>query len=74
MIDLLATLVIYQHANCLEYNTIYRTEITQTGDCLGASYTPVHSSNILIITHILGFPLDLGDDFILGYTYITITN
>ena len=37
MINLLATLVIYQHANYLEYDTIYRTKITQTRRSLGTS-------------------------------------
>ena len=27
-----------------------------------ASYTPVHSYNILVITHVLGFISDLGDN------------
>ena len=33
MIDLLATLVIYQLANCLEYKAACPSQITQTKDC-----------------------------------------
>ena len=39
MIGLLATLVIYQHANILECNTVYQTRRLFTG--VQASYTPV---------------------------------
>ena len=55
MIDLLATLVICQHVNYLEYKVVYP-------DCLAGHKPVIPQYNILVITHVLGFTLDLGDN------------
>ena len=47
MIDILATLVIYQcNTNYLEYNAVYQTEITQTGG-YSVGYKPVIPSTLV---------------------------
>ena len=63
MINLLATLVIYQHTIYLEYDAIYqKNHPNRSFTGVQASYTPVHLHNILVITRVLGFASDLGDN------------
>ena len=55
MIDLLATLVIYQLANCLEYKAACPSKITQPKDCSVGHKPVIPQYNILVITHVLSF-------------------
>ena len=62
MIDLLATLIVYQHANCLEYEAIFLTN-RRLSSRIQDSYTSEHSCNI---TSVLGSQIIIIAQYILN--------